>query len=58
MDDMTAGHKAGAATVLLANEGNAELKTHEHTGLWITALDELIPVLEHGFEEGLQKQGG
>ena len=48
---MTAGQKAGAATVLLANEANAELKEHEHTGLWIDKLDDLIGVLENGFEE-------
>ena len=54
---MTAGHKAGTATVLLANVDNAELKTHEHTGMWIDRLDELINVLEKGFEEGLQERG-
>lgn len=51
IDDMTAGHKAGAATVLLANEANGELKGHEHTGLWISRLDELVGILEEGFEE-------
>ena len=48
---MVAGHKAGAATVLLANEANGELKEHECTRLWIGQLDELIGVLEKGFEE-------
>ena len=57
MDDMTAGHKAGAVTVLLANEDNAELKLHEHTRLWISTLDTLIPLLERGLEEGLQERG-
>lgn len=51
---MTAGHKAGTATVLLANAENAELKWHEHTGMWIERLDDLINVLEGGFEEGSQ----
>ena len=51
VDDMTAGHKAGTATVLLANEDNGELKGHEHTGRWIDRLDELIEILEAGFEE-------
>lgn len=51
IDDMTAGHKAGAATVLLANEGYGELKEHVHTGRWIERLDELIGILEAGFEE-------
>lgn len=51
IDDMTAGHKAGTATVLLANEGNGDLKEHGHTGRWIERLDELIGILESGFEE-------
>ena len=51
IDDMTAGFQAGAATVLLANDVNQDLKGHEHTGLWIERLDELISVLEKGFEE-------
>lgn len=51
IDDMTAGYKAGTATVLLANENNWDLKEHEHTGMWIERLDELIGILEAGFEE-------
>lgn len=51
IDDMTAGYHAGAATVLLANEVNSGLKGHEHTGLWIDRLDELIPLLDNGFED-------
>ena len=51
IDDMTAGYSAGAATVLLANKDNAALKTHEHTGRWIERLDELVEILEAGFEE-------
>ena len=46
---MTAGYRAGAATVLLVNEVNAHLATHEHTDLCISTLDELISVLEDGF---------
>lgn len=49
IDDMTAGYRAGAATVLLVNEANAHLATHEHTDLCIRRLDELIDVLEQGF---------
>lgn len=49
IDDMTAGYRAGAATVLLVNEVNAHLATHEHTDLCISRLDELIGVLEQGF---------
>lgn len=48
---MTAGHKAGAATVLLANADNEGLKTHEHTGVVIDRLDDLIEVLERGLVE-------
>lgn len=49
IDDMTAGYHAGAATVLLVNEVNAELAEHEHTDLCIGKLDELIEILEEGF---------
>ncbi|KAL1901991.1 hypothetical protein Sste5346_001697 [Sporothrix stenoceras] len=49
IDDMTAGRKAGAATVLLVNDVNKHLAEHEHTDLVITRLDELIDVLEKGF---------
>lgn len=48
---MTAGFRAGAATVLLVNEGNEELKEHEHTGAWVERLDELVWVLESGLVE-------
>jgi phosphoglycolate phosphatase-like HAD superfamily hydrolase len=47
---MTAGYRAGAATVLLVNEVNAHLASHEHTDLCIKSLDELIDILENGFE--------
>ena len=36
IDDVTAGHRAGAATVLLVNDHNAHLARHEHTDLCIT----------------------
>lgn len=49
IDDMTAGYRAGAATVLLVNEANAHLATHEHTDLCISQLDELVDILENGF---------
>jgi HAD superfamily hydrolase (TIGR01509 family) len=49
IDDMTAGYRAGAATVLLVNDVNAHLAEHEHTDLCISRLDELVGVLERGF---------
>jgi HAD superfamily hydrolase (TIGR01549 family) len=49
LDDMTAGYSAGAATVLLVNNVNAHLATHEHTDICISRLDELVEVLENGF---------
>ncbi len=52
---MTAGYKAGTATVLLANDVNQTLKEHEYTGLWIDRLDDLIALLENGFEEVHEK---
>ncbi|KAH3908196.1 hypothetical protein HBI56_191450 [Parastagonospora nodorum] len=50
IDDMTAGHRAGCATVLLVNDVNKHLADHEHTDLVVKQLDELIAVLENGFE--------
>ena len=50
VDDMTAGRRAGAATVLLVNDVNQHLAEHDHTDLVISRLDELIDVLEHGFK--------
>lgn len=51
LDDMAAGYRAGAATVLLVNEENEALSKHEYTGLSVRRLDELIDILERGFEE-------
>ena len=53
IDDMTAGRLAGAATVLLVNEANAHLVAHPNTDLVINRLDELIEILENGFEDNL-----
>ncbi|KAF1989809.1 putative HAD superfamily hydrolase [Aulographum hederae CBS 113979] len=55
IDDMTAGYKAGAATVLLVNEVNKELAEHEHTDLCINQLDDLIGILEKGFVGQIDK---
>ncbi|KAI1178541.1 HAD-like protein [Nemania sp. FL0916] len=49
IDDMTAGRRAGAGTVLLVNGDNAHLAEHPHTDLVIQSLDELVGVLEAGF---------
>ncbi|KAL4887034.1 HAD-like domain-containing protein [Aspergillus karnatakaensis] len=49
IDDMAAGHSAGAATVLLLNGHNGHLKEHLHTDLCIEKLNELIDILENGF---------
>lgn len=35
IDDMTAGYRAGAATVLLVNDVNRHLAEHQHTDLTI-----------------------
>lgn len=48
VDDITAGRRAGAKTVLLVNDVNQHLADHEHTDLVISRLDELIDVLENG----------
>lgn len=48
IDDMTAGRRAGARTVLLVNDVNRHLVDHDHTDLVISRLDELIDALENG----------
>jgi len=48
LDDMSAGRRAGAKTVLLVNDVNRHLADHEHTDFVISRLDELIDVLEKG----------
>lgn len=50
IDDMAAGRRAGAATVLLVNDVNGRLVRHEYTDLVIERLDELVGILENGFE--------
>ncbi|THV64990.1 HAD-like protein [Aureobasidium pullulans] len=50
IDDIIAGHDAGAATVLLRSEGKEDLEKDPRTDLVISRLDELIDVLEKGFE--------
>lgn len=50
VDDMAAGRRAGAATVLLMNEANAHLAEHDDTDLVIKRLDDLIGILEGGFK--------
>ncbi|KAI0152910.1 HAD-like protein [Xylariaceae sp. FL1272] len=49
IDDMTAGRRAGAATVLLVNKENAHLAEHPHTDFVVKSLDDLVEVLEDGF---------
>jgi phosphoglycolate phosphatase-like HAD superfamily hydrolase len=49
IDDMTAGRRAGAATVLLVNQANEHLAQHSHTDLVIKRLDDLVSILEEGF---------
>lgn len=50
VDDMVAGRRAGAATVLLVNPANEHLAGHDCTDLVVGRLDELIGVLEEGFK--------
>ncbi|KAK4946445.1 hypothetical protein LTR10_014644 [Elasticomyces elasticus] len=54
LDDMAAGYRAGAATVLLVNDENEELAKHACTGRTVRRLDELIDVLEQGFAENIK----
>ncbi|KAK6528840.1 hypothetical protein TWF694_004074 [Orbilia ellipsospora] len=48
LDDMAAGRKAGALTVLLANDENQALGTHEYTDFSVKKLSDLIELLENG----------
>lgn len=50
IDDMKAGRRAGAVTVLLANDENEHLVEDEFTDLAVRRLDEIIEVLEQGLE--------
>ncbi|KPI44379.1 putative uncharacterized hydrolase [Cyphellophora attinorum] len=50
IDDLVAGRRAGAATVLLVNEENGHLRQREECDLGVGRLDELVDVLEKGFE--------
>jgi len=50
IDDMTAGYRAGAATVLLVNDVNRHLAEHEHTDLVVDQLNDLIAILDEGFQ--------
>lgn len=50
LDDMTAGREAGAATVLLVNHVNRDLANHAHTDLVVETLDQLVDILDEGFE--------
>ncbi|KAI9699705.1 MAG: hypothetical protein M1836_002739 [Candelina mexicana] len=56
VDDMTAGFRAGAATVLLVNDVNTQLRSHEYTDLCIGRLDDLIGILEEGFVGVVEKE--
>ncbi|KAL9019931.1 MAG: hypothetical protein Q9185_002873, partial [Variospora sp. 1 TL-2023] len=51
VDDMVAGYRAGAATVLLSSEDNQGLEGHECTGVAVGRLDDLVGMLEKGFVE-------
>lgn len=48
IDDMIAGHDAGAVTVLLASAGKEELIEDSRTDIVIHQLDQLVDVLENG----------
>lgn len=50
VDDMISGHRAGAATVLIKSEVNSHLNHVPETDYVISRLDDLIHVLESGFD--------
>ena len=50
IDDIIAGHEAGALTVLVRSEGKEELERDERTDVVVGRLDELVGLLEGGIE--------
>ena len=50
IDDMIAGHEAGALTVLVRSEGKEELEVDSRTDVIVERLDELVGLLEGGIE--------
>lgn len=50
IDDMKAGRRAGALTVLLANDENEHLVKDECTDVAVRRLDDIIELLEQGLE--------
>ncbi|EQL33673.1 HAD superfamily hydrolase [Blastomyces gilchristii SLH14081] len=54
LDDMTAGHLAGAATILLLNDHNQAVKEHEHTHFCVERLDDIISILEDGVADSVE----
>jgi phosphoglycolate phosphatase-like HAD superfamily hydrolase len=50
IDDMKAGRRAGAATMLLVNEENAHLAEDECTDRTVERLDDIVGLLDRGFE--------
>ncbi|QIW94616.1 hypothetical protein AMS68_000134 [Peltaster fructicola] len=48
IDDIVAGHDAGALTVLLASPGKEDLAEDARTDVVVDRLDELVELLEHG----------
>ncbi|CAN6630060.1 hypothetical protein TRVA0_012S02058 [Trichomonascus vanleenenianus] len=50
VDDMTAGHRAGAGTILLQSDVNTHLNGVPETDVVVHRLHDVIKVLEEGFE--------
>ncbi len=57
IDDLAAGYRAGAATVLLVNEENEHLAQHEYLDVAVQRLDDLVDVLDQGFEGRMRRLG-
>lgn len=50
IDDIIAGHEAGAITVLVRSEGKEELERDGRTDVVSSTLNELVGLLERGLE--------
>lgn len=54
IDDMIAGHEAGALTVLVRSEGKEDLEKDSRTDVVVSRLDELVGLLEGGLRGGVR----
>lgn len=59
VDDMAAGYRAGAATILLQSDVNTHLNDSQETDIVVKRLDDIIDLVQNGFdiEDGNRGEG-